>query len=90
MNRERYIELDNSGKGLTDEEYNQGWHWCGEWDDMLVGPGSLEALVCSCNHPKIEEWKKTEEAVKMQEDLNKRMDNKYLDKIAELDEEIGF
>lgn len=65
MNRERYIELDNSGTGLTEEEYNQGWHWCGEWDDMLVGPGTIEATVCSCNHPKIEEWKQSEEGQRM-------------------------
>lgn len=90
MDDKRFLELDRSGQGLTKEEWDKGYHWCLEWDDMLVGPGSLEALVCSCNHPKIEEWKKTEEAAKMQEDLNKRMDNKYLDKIAELDEDIGF
>ena len=65
MNRERYIELDNSGKGLTEEEYNQGWHCCGEWDGMLVGSGMIEATVCSCNHPKIEEWKQSEEGQRM-------------------------
>jgi hypothetical protein len=71
MNRERYIELDNSGTGLTKEEWEAGWHWCLEWDDMLVGPGTQEALVCSCNHPKIEEWKQSEEAQKMQSELDK-------------------
>ena len=62
MNRERYIELDNSGTGLTKEEWEAGWHWCYEWDGMLVGPNTPEALCCSCSHPAIEAWKKTPEA----------------------------
>lgn len=62
MDRERYIELDNSGTGLTKEEWEAGWHWCYEWDGMLVGPNTPEALCCSCSHPAIEAWKKTPEA----------------------------
>lgn len=74
MDMERYLELDRSGKGLTKEEWDRGWHWCFEWDDMLVGPGSDEALMCSCDHPAIEEWKKSEEGVRMREELNKRLE----------------
>jgi len=73
MDRERFLELDRSGKGLTDEEYAQGYHWCYEWDEMLVGPGQPEALVCSCNHPKIEEWKQSEEAQAMLKEREERM-----------------
>jgi hypothetical protein len=74
MNRERYIELDRSGTGLTKEEWEQGWHWCGEWDDMLVGPNTDEALVCSCGHPAIERWKESEEGKKMQKELDEAKD----------------
>lgn len=62
MDRERYIELDNSGTGLTKEEWEAGWHWCYEWDGMLVGPNTHEATCCTCDHPAIEAWKKTPEA----------------------------
>jgi hypothetical protein len=37
---------------------------------MLVGPGTIEATVCSCNHPKIEEWKQSEEGKRMMEGEN--------------------
>ena len=74
MNRERYIELDRSGTGLTKEEWEQGWHWCNEWDGMLVGPNTDEALVCSCSHPAIETWKGSEEGKKLQKDLDERFE----------------
>jgi hypothetical protein len=74
MNRERYIELDRSGTGLTKEEWEQGWHWCNEWDGMLVGPNTDEALVCSCGHPTIEAWKESEEGKKMQKILDERFE----------------
>jgi hypothetical protein len=74
MNRERYIELDRSGTGLTKEEWEQGWHWCNEWDGMLVGPNTDEALVCSCSHPAIERWKESEEGKKMQKALDERFE----------------
>jgi hypothetical protein len=75
VDKQRYEELDKSGEGLTDDEWENGWHWCDEWDGLLVGPGMTEALACSCNHPRIETWKKSQEA---------------LDTIARLDEELGL
>lgn len=73
MNTERFLELDRSGQGLTKEEWEQGYHWCAEWDDMLVGPGQDEALFCWCEHPKIEEWKQSEEGKRMQKELDDRL-----------------
>jgi len=72
VNRERYIELDRTGEGLTKEEWEAGWHWCKEWDGMLVGPDTDEALVCSCDHPAIEAWKQSDAGKKLQEQLDKR------------------
>ena len=72
MNRERYIELDRSGTGLTEQEWEEGWHWCNEWDGMLVGPNTDEALVCSCSHPAIEKWKESEDGKKLQQELDER------------------
>lgn len=50
MDRKRWNELMNDDSTeLTPEEVAQGWHWCWEWDGLLVGPGmkELEACVCS-------------------------------------------
>jgi hypothetical protein len=74
MNRERYMELDRAGDGLTKEEWEVGWHWCNEWDGMLIGPGTEEALVCSCDHPAIETWKESEAGMKLQKELEKRFE----------------
>ena len=74
MDRERFLALDRSGTGLTAAEWDEGYHWCYEWDGMLVGPGQDEALVCSCQHPAIEAWKRSPEALRMQAELEHRMD----------------
>lgn len=74
MDRERFLELDRSGAGLTEQEWEQGYHWCYEWDGMLVGPGQDEALFCSCQHPAIETWKRSPEALAMQAAMEHRMD----------------
>lgn len=74
MTRDRFLQIDISGEGLTEEEWKQGYHWCYEWDAMLVGPGQEEALMCSCDHPAIEEWKKSEEGKAMRKDMEEKME----------------
>lgn len=32
-------------------EIVQGWHFCWDWDGLLVGPGMGELQTCTC-HPK--------------------------------------
>lgn len=34
---------------LLPEEMALGWHWCGSWDGMLVGPGMDEMACCECD-----------------------------------------
>ena len=42
---------------LTAEEIAQGWHFCPEWDELLIGPGMSEledfldpeSMTCLCN-----------------------------------------
>lgn len=34
---------------LTQEEIATGWHWCREFDSLLVGPGMGEQKYCTCN-----------------------------------------
>lgn len=54
MTEERYKELsDYTGpeapsRPLTKEEFDQGWHYCYEWDGLLVGENMAELLPCRC------------------------------------------
>lgn len=34
---------------LTDEELSQGWHWCYDFDGLIVGPDTAEEESCNCN-----------------------------------------
>ena len=40
--------MANDEMELTSEEINDGWHFCNEWDGLLVGPGMDELKVCKC------------------------------------------
>jgi hypothetical protein len=88
MDSERQIELDRSGQGLTEEEWEEGWHWCHEFDGMLVGPGQAAALVFSCEHPAIEAWKKTEEGERMLREMDERSMNRSSNDGQ--DDSVGF
>lgn len=52
MTDERYYALERSSAlPLTPEEIREGWHFCIEWDGMLVGPG-MDAFENCCPHNK--------------------------------------
>lgn len=51
MKPERWQELmDNDDAVLTTEEWEEGWHFCLEFDGLLVGPGCVgfEDGRCIC------------------------------------------
>jgi hypothetical protein len=48
MERERWKKINREGDGLTPEEIAEGWHFCYEWDQLLVGPGMPEMECCLC------------------------------------------
>ena len=49
MNQTRYDYLfDNIEAELTQEELDQGWHFCTEWDFLLIGPEMKEMECCNC------------------------------------------
>ncbi len=49
MTRTRWIRLmDDDDAQLTEREVAAGWHWCAEWDGLLVGPGMGELECCRC------------------------------------------
>jgi len=40
------MECKDDSLNLTEEEFNEGWHFCAEWDGLLVGPGMMEYDFC--------------------------------------------
>lgn len=54
MEKTRYEDLQYGDEVLSPEELQEGWHFCNEWDFMLVGPGMKEMDFCICDLPKKE------------------------------------
>jgi hypothetical protein len=49
MTGERYAYLSkNMDASLTEEEYKAGWHFCYDWDGMLIHESYPEFKCCSC------------------------------------------
>lgn len=48
MTPERYKELNRTGEELAPEEVREGWHYCADWDGLLIHPKFPEAECCSC------------------------------------------
>lgn len=54
MTEERYREVDANLAAITEAEFEAGWHFCAEWDGLLIGPGYGELSCCTCypiGHP---------------------------------------
>ncbi len=48
MFMDKWIELNNITGGLTEAEIKQGWHFCPDWDFLLISPDSKEGECCTC------------------------------------------
>ena len=49
MTKERYTELvKNCNEKLTAEEIKNGWHFCWDWDFMLIHKSFPEYAYCRC------------------------------------------
>jgi hypothetical protein len=49
MTNERWKELwENQELELTEQEIVEGWHFCYDWDGLLIGPGMMEMECCTC------------------------------------------
>lgn len=47
MTKERWLQLmDSETEELTDEERKQGWHFCLEYDGLLIGAEMMEWGDC--------------------------------------------
>jgi hypothetical protein len=55
MTDARYNQLmncPNEAIALTPEEMAEGWHFCCEFDGLLIGPEMKEEMeICSCELP---------------------------------------
>ncbi len=49
MNKDRYqLLMTNTDEKLTPEEISQGYHFCCEWDGLLINNDDAEAYFCDC------------------------------------------
>lgn len=49
--RYNYLMWDHFGEPeatLTEQEIKAGWHFCPDWDFLLIGPGDPEMDCCGC------------------------------------------
>ena len=45
---ERYHDITVGRTNLTEGEIKSGWHFCPNWDGLLIGPGMDEMEACGC------------------------------------------
>jgi hypothetical protein len=55
MTPQRYKHLEKYGDPLLTDEVREGWHYCGDWDGMLIHISWTEYEACTCGHK--EAWK---------------------------------
>jgi hypothetical protein len=55
MTDERYSQLmGNLDLSVTPEEFDEGYHFCMDWDGLLICPSDLEWCACTCDFPTID------------------------------------
>lgn len=53
MTHERWMKLNqDDSEHLTEAEIAEGWHFCPEWDGLLVGREMGEWSYCTCRRVK--------------------------------------
>jgi len=71
------IKMQNTIKSsLSKEEIKNGWHFCPDWDNILIGPGMTEMNYCICDinksfHNKIYKEPLLEELLSIKDKSNK-------------------
>lgn len=48
MTSDRWDDIHYRNQSITPEEFERGWHFCPDWDLLLVGPGMEELSCCTC------------------------------------------
>ena len=94
MTRERWLELmqpyaENDGINLTPEEIEAGYHWCEEWDGLLIHVDDDEFVSCTCGF--MEKFRTPERIKAMQDKIAKwKGPQDAMQRLADLDEELGL
>jgi len=52
MDKKRYYDIMWGGAWLEYEEWKLGWHFCPDYDDLLIGPGMPDWDKCLLTHCK--------------------------------------
>lgn len=94
MTKERWNYLMRPFTGdeyitLTAEELNAGWHWCEEWDGLLINVDHDEFVLCQCDF--MAKFRTEERMEIMRDKINKwRYTNDPMIRLSELDKELGL
>ena len=94
MTKERWNYLmqpfdGNEDVMLTAEELNEGWHWCEEWDGLLIHVDDDEFVSCTCGF--MEKFRTPERIKAMQDKIAKwKGPQEAMQRLADLDEELGL
>ena len=94
MTKERWNYLMQPFEGnedvmLTAEELNEGWHWCEEWDGLLIHVDDDEFVSCTCGF--MEKFRTPERIKGMQDKIAKwKEPQDAMQRLADLDEELGL
>jgi hypothetical protein len=94
MTKERWNYLMQPFEGnedvmLTAEELNEGWHWCEEWDGLLIHVDDDEFVSCNCGF--MEKFRTPERIKAMQDKIAKwKEPQDAMQRLADLDEELGL
>ena len=60
---------------LTAQELDDGWHWCDEWDGLLIHADDREFDHCKCDFMKKFRTSERMEKMKQQQALDDKADN---------------
>ena len=66
---------------LTAQELADGWHWCDEWDGLLIHSDDREFDHCKCDFMK---------KFRTPERMEKMKQQQALDNKADIDNALGF
>ena len=66
---------------LTAQELADGWHWCDEWDGLLIHTDDREFEHCKCDFMK---------KFRTPERMDKMKQQQALDDTADIDNALGF
>ena len=66
---------------LTAQELADGWHWCDEWDGLLIHSDDREFEHCECDFMK---------KFRTPERMEKMKRQQALDHMADIDNELGL